>query len=35
MFEIMDIAESIWEGVVEPSYKEPLGKMPTVLVTAG
>ena len=23
MFERMDISESIYEGVVEPSYKEP------------
>ena len=32
MFEHMKISEYIYEGVVEPSYKNPLGKMPTVLV---
>ena len=35
MLEQMVIAESNYEGVVEPSYKNPLGKTPTVLVTAG
>ena len=30
----MEIAESIYEGVVEPSYKKLPGQMPTVLVTA-
>ena len=34
MFERMDIADSIYEGVVEPSYKKLLGKMPTVLFTS-
>ena len=34
MFEKMDIAESIYEGVVEPSYKNLLGQTPTVLVTS-
>ena len=34
MFERMDIADSIYEGVVEPSYKKILGKMPTVLFTS-
>ena len=33
IFERMDIAESIYKGVVEPSYKNLLGKMPTRLVT--
>ena len=35
MFYGMDIAESIYKGVVEPYYKKILGKMPIVLVTAG
>ena len=35
MFEQMEIAEYIYEVVVEPSYKTLLGKPPTVLVTAG
>ena len=35
IFERMEIAESIYEGVVEPSYKNILGHMPTVLVPAG
>ena len=35
IFERTEIAESIYEGVVEPYYKSLLGKMPTVLVTAG
>ena len=34
IFERMEIAEYIYEGVVEPSYKNLLGKMPSVLVTA-
>ena len=34
MFEHMEISEYIYEGVVEPSYKNPLRQMPTVLVTA-
>ena len=33
--ERMEIAKSIYEGVVEPSYKNLLGQMPTVLVIAG
>ena len=33
IFERMGIAEYIYEGVVEPSYKNLLGNMPTVLVT--
>ena len=35
MFEHMEIVEYIYEGVVEPSYKNLLGYMPTVLVTSG
>ena len=35
IFERMKIAESIYKGVVGPSYKEPLGHMPPVLVTEG
>ena len=35
MFEHMDISESIYEYVVETSYKDLIGKTPTVLVTAG
>ena len=31
----MEIAESIYEVDVEPSYKNVLGQMPTVLVSAG
>ena len=34
MFEPLEIAESIYEGVVEHSYKELPGHTPTVLVTA-
>ena len=30
-FERMEIAESIYEGVVTTSYKKPLGKNPTAL----
>ena len=30
----MDIDEYIYEGLVEPSYKNLLGHIPTVLVTA-
>ena len=33
IFERMGIAEYIYEGVVEPSYKNLLVNMPTVLVT--
>ena len=35
LFERMDIAESMFKGVVEPSYKKILGQIPTVLVIAG
>ena len=35
MFERMEISEYIYEGVVEPSYKNQLGKIPPILVTAG
>ena len=35
MFESMEITESIYEGVVEPSYKNLLGQTPTGMVTAG
>ena len=35
MFENMEIAELIYEGVVESSYKKPLGQMTTLLVTSG
>ena len=31
----MEIAESIYKGVVEPIYKKLLRQMPTVLITAG
>ena len=35
MFEPMEIAESIYEGVVEPSNKKLKGRIPPVLVTEG
>ena len=35
MFERMEISESIYEGLVQPSYKKLPIKMPTVLVTSG
>ena len=35
MFEHMEKAEYIYEGVVEPSYKKIPGNMPNMLVTAG
>ena len=35
IFERMEIADSIYKGVVEPSYKKLLVKMPYVLFTAG
>ena len=35
MFDHIEIAESIYEDVVEPSYKKPPGKIPTMLVTLG
>ena len=31
----MEIEESIYEGVVEPSYKKLLRQMPTMLVSPG
>ena len=34
MFERIEIDESIYEVVVEPSYKKLPGETPTVLVTA-
>ena len=34
MFERTEKSESIYGGVLEPSYKNLLGKMPTVLVIA-
>ena len=35
MFERTETAESIYEGVLETSYKNLLGKMTTVLVSEG
>ena len=35
MFKHMEIAGYIYEVVVEPSYKNLLGYIPNVLVTAG
>ena len=35
MFEHMDIAETIYEGVVEPSYKKLMRQIPPVLFTEG
>ena len=35
MFERMEISESIYEGVVTPSYKKLLGYKPTVLYSVG
>ena len=35
MFESIQIAETIYEGVVEPSYKKLLDHMLTMLVSAG
>ena len=35
MFERMEIAESIYEGVVSPSYKKIPGQTPTVLGSVG
>ena len=34
-FESMEFAESIYKGVVEPSYKKILCQTPTVMVKAG
>ena len=31
----MEISEYIYEGVIEPSYKNLLDKIPTVMSTAG
>ena len=33
MFERMEIAESIYKDVAQPSYRNLLGHMPTMLVT--
>ena len=33
MFEHMEIEKYIYEGVVEPSYKNLLGQMPNMLVS--
>ena len=35
MFDCMEIAESIYKGVVEPSNKNLLEQAPTFLATAG
>ena len=35
MFENMEIAESIYESVVTPSYKKLLGQNPTILDSVG
>ena len=35
MFERMEIAESIYEGVVTPSYKKLIGQKPIVLDSVG
>ena len=35
MFEHMEIAKYIYEGVVEPSYKNLPSQTPTVMVTEG
>ena len=35
MFEHMEIAESIYQGVVTPSYKKLPGKNPTILDSVG
>ena len=35
MFERMEISESIYEGMVSPSYKKILGQTPTVLDSVG
>ena len=35
MFEQTDMAEYIYEGVVEPSYKNSLGQTLTIMVAAG
>ena len=34
MFECMEISEYIYEGVVEPYYKKPLGKIPNMMVSS-
>ena len=35
MFEKMDVSENIYEGFVEPPYKDILGRTLTVLATEG
>ena len=35
MFERMEIYVNVYKGVLERSYKNILGKKPTMLVTAG
>ena len=35
IFEHMEIADSIYEGVIEPLYKNLPGQTTTVLITAG
>ena len=35
MFEQLETAESIYKGVVEPSYRNLPGQIPTMLVIAG
>ena len=35
MFERMEISESIYEGMVSPSYKKILGQTPNVLDSVG
>ena len=35
MFEYIEISESIYEGVVTPSYKKLLGKKPNILDSVG
>ena len=35
MFERMEITESIYEGVITPSYKKLLSKKPTIMDSLG
>ena len=35
IFEYMEIAQYVYEGVIEPSYENLLGNIPTVLVKEG
>ena len=35
MFQRMEISESIYEGVVTPSYKKSIGQKPTILNSFG